>query len=147
MICLYLQIQRPLCVSFSGTDSGLCIYYLAIWSNLNFGHYSKRIDFPTLSCQVLYSFCASLLLSLIMWFIVSSLLPHNLHYFRFNIVGSYGIFCVTIRKDSASLLKFHLPRSACERKQIRLHLCPREITSGRGRKWWSPFSTLTGHYS
>ena len=31
-----------------------------------------------LSCLVLYAFCANLLHSLIMWLIVSSLLPHNL---------------------------------------------------------------------
>ena len=32
--------QKILCVSFSRTDSGLCIYHLFIWSNLNFLHYS-----------------------------------------------------------------------------------------------------------
>ena len=30
--------QRTLCVSFSRTDSGLCIYHLFAWSNLNFLH-------------------------------------------------------------------------------------------------------------
>ena len=33
----------------------------------------------TQSCLVLYSFCANLLHSLIMWLMVSSLSPHNLH--------------------------------------------------------------------
>ena len=28
--------QKNLCVSFSRTDSGLCIYHLFVWSNLNF---------------------------------------------------------------------------------------------------------------
>ena len=39
-----------------------------------------------------------------------------------------------------------LSRLAYERKQIGLHLRPRKITSGYGRKWWSPFLTLTGSY-
>ena len=71
--------QRILCVSFSRTDSGLCIYHLFVWSNLNFLHNSQWITFPTQSCRVLYSFCAYLLLSLIRWLIVSSLSLHNLH--------------------------------------------------------------------
>ena len=37
------------------------------------------ITFPIQSCLVLYSLCANLLHSLIMWLIVSSLSPHNLH--------------------------------------------------------------------
>ena len=71
--------QRSLCVSFSKTDAGLGIYHLFIWSNLNFLHKSKWITLPTLSCLVLYSFCANLLHSLIMWLIGWSLSPHNLH--------------------------------------------------------------------
>ena len=38
------------------------------------------ITFPTQLCLVLYSFCANLLHSLIMWLMVSSLLPYNLHH-------------------------------------------------------------------
>ena len=49
--------------------------------------------------------------------------------------------------ESNEELSESVPRPACERKQIGLHLRSREITSGRGRKWWSPFSTLTGRYS
>ena len=30
--------HRSLCVLFSGTDAGLCIYHLFIWSKLNFLH-------------------------------------------------------------------------------------------------------------
>ena len=33
MIRFYLKSQRILCVSFSKTDSGLCIYHLFVWSN------------------------------------------------------------------------------------------------------------------
>ena len=38
--------QQSLCVSFSNTDSGLCIYHLFVWSNLNFLHNSLWITFP-----------------------------------------------------------------------------------------------------
>ena len=61
---LYLKI---LCVSFSRSDSGLCIYYLVVWSNFNFLHSSQLITFPTQSWLVLYSFCTSLFHSFIMW--------------------------------------------------------------------------------
>ena len=71
--------QRTLCVSFFWTDSGLCIYHLFIWSNLNFLHNSQWIKFPTQSCCVLYSFCANLLLLHIIWLLVSPQSPHNLH--------------------------------------------------------------------
>ena len=72
------KFQRSLRVSSSWTDSGLCIYYLFVWSNLNFLHNSLWINLPIKSCLVLYSFYASLLHSL-MWLIVSSLSPHNRH--------------------------------------------------------------------
>ena len=78
--------QRRLCISFSRVDSGLCIYHLFVWSNLNFLHNSQWITFPTQSCLVFYSFCINWLHSLIMWLIVSSLSPHNL----------YLVFCCTL---------------------------------------------------
>ena len=59
-------------VSFSRTDGGLCKYHLFVWSNLIFLHNSQWITLPTLSCLVLYSFCADFLHSLIIWLIVSS---------------------------------------------------------------------------
>ena len=71
--------HRSLCVSFSRTYAKLCIYRLFIWSNLNFLHVSQLITLPTQSCLVLYPFNANLLYSLIMWLMVSSLSPHNLH--------------------------------------------------------------------
>ena len=55
------KFQRSLCVSFSWTDAGLCIYHLFIWSNLNFLYNSQWITLPTQLCLVLYSFCANLL--------------------------------------------------------------------------------------
>ena len=68
--------QRTFYFSFSRTDSGLWIYHLLVWSNVNFLHNSQLITLPTLSYLVLYSFCANLLHSLIMLSIVSSLSPH-----------------------------------------------------------------------
>ena len=71
--------QIILCISFSWTDSGLCIYHLFLWSNFNFLHNSQLITLLTKSGLVLYSICANLRHSLIMWLILSSLSPHNLH--------------------------------------------------------------------
>ena len=75
-VCM-LKSHRSLWVSFSRTGAGLCIYHLLVWSNLNFLHISYWITSPTQSCLALYSFCADLLHSLIMWLIVSSLSPHT----------------------------------------------------------------------
>ena len=77
-VCM-LKSHRSLCVSFSRTGAGLCMYHLLVWSNLNFLHISQGIALPTQSCLTLYSFCANLQHSLIMWLIVSSLSPHSLH--------------------------------------------------------------------
>ena len=61
-----LPERRSLRVSFSWTNSWLSIYYLFAWSKLNFLHNSYWITLSTQSCLVLYSFCISLLHSLIM---------------------------------------------------------------------------------
>ena len=52
------KVQRSLCVSFSRTDSGLCIYHLFVWSNLNFLHNYQWITLLTKWCPVWYSFYA-----------------------------------------------------------------------------------------
>ena len=70
-VCM-LKSHRSLCESFSRTGAGLCIYHLFVWSNWNFLHISQWITLPTQSCLALYSVCATLLHSLIMWLIVSS---------------------------------------------------------------------------
>ena len=101
-------------VSFSRTGSGLCIYHLLEWSNLNFLHVSKWITLPTQSCPALYSFCANLLHSLIMWLIVSSLSPHSLHLLFCCVLSILSLIwlvlmalsCAAIRRDSVSLLRF-----------------------------------------
>ena len=65
---LVCQNPREACAFYS---PGLYIYHLFVWSNLNF--------FPTQLCLVLYTFCANLLHSLIIWLIISSLSSYNLH--------------------------------------------------------------------
>ena len=77
-VCM-LKSHRSLCVAFSRTGAGVCIYHLLVWSNLNFLHISQWITLPTQSCLVLYSRCANLLFLLIIWLMVSSLLLSRLH--------------------------------------------------------------------
>ena len=77
-VCI-LKSHRSLCESFSRTGAGLGIYHLFVWSNRNFLHISQWITLSTQSWPALYSFRVNLLHSLIMWLIVSSLSPPNLH--------------------------------------------------------------------
>ena len=106
--------HRSLCVSFSRTAAGLCIYHLFVWSNLNFLDIFQLITLPTLSCLVLYSFCANLLHSIIMWLMVSSLLPYSLHLLFCCVLSIFALkwlvlmalFCAAIRRNSVSLLQF-----------------------------------------
>ena len=106
--------HRSLCVSFSRTSAGLFKYHLFVWSNLNFLHISQWITLPTQSCLVLYSFCPIMLHLLIMWLIISSLSSHSLHLLFCCVLSILALiwmvimalFCVTIRRDSVSLLKF-----------------------------------------
>ena len=112
------NIRWSVCISKSHrsrTDTGLCIYYLFILSNLNFWHNSKWITFPIQSCLVLSFFPASLLHSLNMWLIVSSSLsPHNLHLLFWCILSIIvfvwlvlmALFCAAIWRDSVFLLRF-----------------------------------------
>ena len=114
-ICIS-KSQRRLCFSFSMTVSGLCIYHLFIWSNLNFLHYSQLINFPTQSCLVLYSFCANLLHSPIMWLVISSLSPYYLYLLFYCILSIFALthsvlmvlFRVVWPCPSLFLLRFRL---------------------------------------
>ena len=45
--------KRIFCVSYSRTDSKLCIYHLFAWSNLNFLYSSQWLPFPTQSTIIL----------------------------------------------------------------------------------------------
>ena len=87
--------ERNIRVSFSRTDSGLFIYHLFVWLNFNLWHNSQLITLPTQSCLVLYPFCANLPYSLIMWLIVSSLSPHNLHLQLLSL--SFGVFQINFK--------------------------------------------------
>ena len=113
-VCM-LKSHRSLYVSFSRTGARLCVYHLFIWSNWNFLHISQWTTLPTQSCLALYSFCANLLHSLIMWLIVLSQSPRSLHLLFFFCVLSIlaliwlvlmALSCTAIRRDSVSLLKF-----------------------------------------
>ena len=118
--------HRSLCVSFSRTVAGLCIYHLFVWSNFSFLHISQWITLPTQSCLVLYSFCANLLHSLIMWLMVSSLSPHSLHLLFCWVLSILALIWLVltalssaaIRRNSVSLLKFpflsHVQVLSCE---------------------------------
>ena len=108
--------QRPICVNvchFLGQEMGCTIYHLLVWSDLNFLYISQWIILPTQSCLVLFSFCANLPHSLIMWLIVLSLSPHSLHLLYCWVVNIALIWLVltalsstAIRRDSVSLLRF-----------------------------------------
>ena len=118
--------HRSLCVLFSRTSAGLCIYHLFVWLNLNFLHISQCITLPNQSCLVLYSCCANLLHSLIRWLMVSSLSPHSLHLLFCCVLSILvlvwsvlpALFCAVIRRDPVSLSKFpflsHVQVLACE---------------------------------
>ena len=105
------KFHRCLCMLFSRTGVGLCIYHLFVLSNFNFLHISTLL---TQSCLVLYRFCANLQHSLIMWFIISSLSPHILHLLfccALSILPliklvPMALFCAAIRRYSVSLLQF-----------------------------------------
>ena len=109
-----VKSQRTLCVLLSRTGAGLCIYNLLVLSNLNFLHISQWITLTTQSCLALYSFCANLLCSLIMWLIVSSLSLHSLHLLFCCVLPILALIwlvlmalsCVAVRRDSVSLLRF-----------------------------------------
>ena len=106
--------HRSLCLSFSRTGAGLCIYHLLVWSNLKSLHISQWITLSTQSCLDLYSFCANLLHSLIMWLIVSSLSPHSLHLLFCWVLSILALIwlvlmalsCAAIRRESVSLIMF-----------------------------------------
>ena len=118
--------HRSLCGSYSRTAAGLCIYHLFVWWVFNFFYIFQWITLPTQLCFVLYSFCADLLHSLILWLMVSSLSPLSLHLLFCCILSILvliwlvlvALFCAAIRRDSVSLLEFpflsHVQVFSCE---------------------------------
>ena len=101
-----------------------------VWSNLSFLHIFQWITMPTQSCLVLYSFCAKLLHSLMMWLSVLSLSPRNLHLLFYCVLSILAfvwlilmaLSCAAISRDSVSILKFpflsHIQVFLCEMLSI-----------------------------
>ena len=130
-VCM-LKSHRSLCESFSRRGAGLYIYHLFVWSNWNFLHISQWTTLPTQSCLALYSFCANLLHSLIMWLIVLSLSPYSLHWLICSVLSILALIwlvlmalsCAAIRRDSVSLslqcklVVFHWSVSECKSSQV-----------------------------
>ena len=54
-ICMS-KFHRSLCVSFSRTGAGLCIYHLLVWSNFNFLHICQWINLPIIIILLLLLF-------------------------------------------------------------------------------------------
>ena len=111
---LLTRIRWFICISLARIDFGLCIYHLVVWSNFNLLHNSQWITFPTQSYLLLYSFFASLLHLLIMWLIISSLSPYNLHLPFYCILLTFALvclilmvlFCTANGRYSVSFLRF-----------------------------------------
>ena len=109
-VCM-LKPLRSLCVLFSRTGAGLCIYHLLVWSNLHALHIFPWITLPTQLCLALYSLCTNLLHLLIMWLIVSSLSPHSLHLVFCWVLSILALIrlvltalsCAAIKRDAVSL--------------------------------------------
>ena len=131
--------HRNLCMSFSRTDSWLCIYHLYICSNFNFLHNSLWITLPTQSCLVLYSFCANLLHWLMRLF-ASFLSPHNVRLLFFGVLSILTLiwlvfmplFCAAIMSDSISSSVLFLASSMISRVR-----CPLLVASNVHRVFFS----------
>ena len=150
-ICIS-KSQSCLCVSFSRTDSGLCMYHFFVWSNWNFLHNSQWITLPTLSYLVLYSFCVSLLHSLINWLVVSSQSPHNLHLLFccvFSILSLIwfvlmALSWAAVRRDPVSLLRFPFL------SHVHVFSCVTSLKTSMFSRVWRrlkcPYSCFTSHF-
>ena len=114
LVFLLRLADQFVCVSFSRRDAVLCMYHLLLWWNFDLLHISQWNTLPTQSCLVLYSFCAKLPLSLILWLIVSSLSPHSSHLLCCYVLSILALiwlvlmafFCAATRIYSVSLLRF-----------------------------------------
>ena len=110
-ICISKSL-RMLCVSFFRIDSGLCIYHLVAWLNVNFLCNFLSITFPTQSCLVLYFFVLVCCIRLCDWLFR----PYHpitytccsVIYFHFNIVGSFGVILCCYLKRFSFILKVSL---------------------------------------
>ena len=119
------QNPKGVCTSrFSGQILG-CEYTTCSDDQIQ-SSYTIPCRSPCPSNRVLYSFCASLLHSLIMWLVVSFLSPHNLHLLFCCVLSLLALiwlvlmalFWAAIRRDSVSFLMFpfrsHVHGFSCE---------------------------------
>ena len=95
-------------------------------------------QFPVdqLPSAIVSTLCANLLHSLIMWLIISYLLPHNLHLlfccvfsiFAFAYLVLVAAFCLPLKIDSISLLRFpffsHVQVFSCKMSLVCCLKCP-----------------------
>ena len=95
-VCLS-KSHRSLCVSFSRTCTGLCIYHLLAWSNLNFLHTSQLITLPTQPCLALYSLCANLLLLILrlLWLLLAEFFYYSVSWCSFTGVRICASFLIS----------------------------------------------------
>ena len=98
--------QRILCVSFSRMDSWFCLYHLLVWSNLilHFPHpvVSSLILFLSKFTAFAYD-TSDRVVSIYIWSTSAILL--RLVYTCLDIV-LMALFCVSIRRESVSLLRY-----------------------------------------
>ena len=106
--------QIILYVSFSQTDSGMCLYNLTVRSRFCLLHYFQWISCLTLSYPILYSFGAMILHSLAIQLIFSSFLSHNLHLLFYCLLSISPLkvwslwlcFLLLWEKKSVSIIRF-----------------------------------------
>ena len=112
MIHLYLKIPEEFGRLIHQDRFGLCIYHLFVWSNFNFLHNSQWISLPTQS-RLLFTL-SELICCIHLLYDWSCRLCHYIVCI-FCFVASYlgliwlvrmALFCVVIRRDSVSLLRF-----------------------------------------
>ena len=107
--------QNPwiVCASYYSGEILGCAYIICSYGQIQIP-WRQRITFPTKSCLVLYTFCASLLHSLNMGLIVSSqhilrlLFCCVLHILALIWIVLMALFCAAIWRDSVYLLRFAL---------------------------------------
>ena len=111
-------------------------------------HNSQLFTFPTQSYLVFYSFCASLLYSLTMGFIISSFSPYNLQLMFFMCLLIFAltylilieVFCTAISRDSSS--PEDLPEAMNDREKWRERVRDLRASSTTWWWWWQLFSSF-----
>ena len=106
------QNSREFYASYSPRQILSCAYTTCLYGWFSDFYTTKWFTFPIRSSIILYSFCANLLLSLIMWLIISSLSSHKLHLQFCSVLSifaqhTWSIYrcLVLLLEDSVSLLR------------------------------------------